>query len=115
MHDDQSEALIATLDAEFQPYVIYFVSAARRAGIPLMVISGRRNAPGNREVGGAERSLHLYGYAFDTQVQNRMRDQVPLQWWIALGRFWESMGGRWGGRFNPPDVNHFDAGYAVQI
>lgn len=115
MHDDPTLTHWGSLDPEFQPYVAYFINAARAAGVPLVIIGGRRNAIVNREVGGAERSLHLYGLAFDTQVQNYTRDQVPLQWWLALGQFWESMGGRWGGRFNPPDVNHFDVGYAAQV
>lgn len=113
MHQDPTAQYLGGLDPDFAPYVLYFINAARQAGVPLVIISGRRSSTINREVGGAERSLHLYGFAFDTQVQGYTREQIPLAWWQALGVFWESMGGRWGGRFNPPDVNHFDAGYAA--
>lgn len=31
--------------------------------------------------------------------------------WTILGGFWElELLGRWGGRFSPPDMNHFDHG-----
>lgn len=115
MHADPTAQYAGSLDPQFRPYALYFIQAARQAGLPLVIISGRRSATVNREVGGAERSLHLYGWAFDTQVQNYSREQVPLAYWQALGEYWEAMGGRWGGRFSTPDVNHFDAGYAVQV
>jgi len=107
---DDSPQLLATLEVGFQPYAAHLVMAARQAGVPLVIISGRRRAALNAEVGGATHSLHLYGYAFDVQVLGYTRDQVPLWWWEALGRYWEAMGGRWGGRFSTPDVNHFDSG-----
>lgn len=46
------------------------------------------------------RSLHERGLAFDMVVNNAA--YYPL-----LGRLWEQMGGRWGGRFN--DEIHFEA------
>lgn len=27
---------------------------------------------------------------------------------LFLGQFWESIGGRWGGRFSKPDGNHYE-------
>lgn len=107
---DATPVHYASLDPALQPYVAYFVNAVRAAGVPLVLISGRRSAVTNREVGGAERSLHLYGWAFDVQVLGYRREQLPFEWWEQLGAFWEGMGGRWGGRFDPPDVNHFDGG-----
>jgi hypothetical protein len=104
-------AYFPSLDEAFKPYAAYLVDSARAAGIDLIIISGRRSSTVNREVGGAPRSFHLKGLAFDTAVLNYTREQVPYDWWLALGQFWESLGGRWGGRFNPPDVNHFDSGF----
>lgn len=112
---DETATHLGTLDAGFQPFVIYFVNAVRAAGVPLIVISGRRSALTNQAVGGAERSLHLYGFAFDVQVMGMGRDALPERFWTILGVFWESMGGRWGGRFDPPDVNHFDAGFSARV
>jgi hypothetical protein len=107
---DETEVLIEQLEPGFQPYALHLVQQLRLAGIPAMVISARRSSSVNQAVGGATRSLHLYGRAVDLQIAGYTRDQVPLWWWEALGQFWESMGGRWGGRFSPPDVNHFDDG-----
>lgn len=115
MHADPTLQFWGSLDPGFQPYVAYFINTARAAGYPLVIISGRRSAVGNAEVGGAERSLHLYGQAFDVAWQNYRREQIPLQYWQSLGLFWEAMGGRWGGRFSTPDVNHFDAGFAATV
>lgn len=112
---DETAVHLRGLAPDLQPYAVYFINAARAAGVPLVIISGRRSAAVNREVGGAERSLHLYGYAFDVQVLGYRREQVPLWWWRAAGEFWERMGGRWGGRFSTVDVNHFDAGYQAEV
>ncbi len=29
---------------------------------------------------------------------------------LELGKYWESIGGTWGGRFNSPDGNHYSLG-----
>lgn len=110
---DETEQLIRSLDADFQPHAIRLINALRRAGVPAVVISGRRSTTTNREVGGATRSQHLFGVAIDIQILGWRRDDLPFWWWEIIGGFWERMGGRWGGRFNPPDVNHFDSGIDV--
>jgi uncharacterized protein YcbK (DUF882 family) len=107
---DNSMVMIQSLQPFLRPYVVALVNGIRQEGIPLQVISGRRNANVNQEVGGAERSLHLYGLAFDLQVEGYRRDEVHPYFWQYLGEWWESVGGRWGGRFSAPDVNHFDTG-----
>lgn len=50
------------------------------------------------------RSLHNYRLAFDMVVKTP--EQQAL-----LGEIWESVGGRWGGRFN--DEVHFDSGATI--
>jgi len=112
---DNSLQLIRSLQPFLQPYVIALVNAVREEGIPLMVLSGRRNANVNQEVGGAERSLHLYGLAFDLQVEGLKRDELHPYFWQTLGEWWESLGGRWGGRFSSPDSNHFDVGLSAIV
>lgn len=99
------------LDRRLIPYVQEFIGAASaELGATVAVISGYRTAEHNAAVGGASRSLHLRGLAFDLRIAGLPRDQVPGWVWTALGEAWESIGGRWGGRFSPPDVNHFDVG-----
>lgn len=107
---DNSLTYIRSLQPFLQPYAIAMVNGVREEGIPLMVISGRRSPLINNEAGGAEKSLHLRGLAFDVQVEGLTRDQLHPYFWRWLGEWWESLGGRWGGRFSAPDVNHFDVG-----
>lgn len=110
-HRDETANLIAGLHPDFAPYALQFVNAARSAGVPLVIISGTRSTPAADPEGNvAIHSLHLAGLAFDVQVIGYKRNQLPDWFWQVLGEYWESMGGRWGGRFGIPDVNHFDAG-----
>lgn len=107
---DNSLTYIRSLQPFLQPYAIAMVNGVREEGIPLIVISGRRSALVNQEIGGAEKSLHLRGLAFDVAVEGVRREELHPYFWRWLGEWWESLGGRWGGRFSAPDVNHFDIG-----
>lgn len=107
---DPTLELINTLEYEVAVAAVQLVNAARGVGVPLIVISGTRSVQRNRDVGGAARSLHLYGRAFDVQVAGLTREQVPTWWWESLGTYAEGLGLRWGGRFLARDVNHFDSG-----
>ena len=110
---DRTDELLEGLAWGTQEQAYRLVSAARAAGIPLVLISGLRSPEGNMDVGGAARSLHLQGRAFDVAVWGYRRDQVPLWWWTALGTWAElQLELFWGGRFlqsGAPDVNHFDS------
>jgi uncharacterized protein YcbK (DUF882 family) len=110
---DQTEAHLVSLDPAIFRQAYTMIVAARDAGIPLVIISGRRSSGVNVEVGGAPRSYHLDGLAFDVAVYGYATHQIPLDWWAQLGRWAEgSLGLYWGGRFEHhgrPDVNHFDA------
>lgn len=94
------------LDASGVQTVAALLAVLRANGIPARILSGRRSIAHNRSVGGAPLSRHLSGRAFDLELFGLPRASVPLDYWRAVGRLWESAGGRWGGRFN--DVNHFD-------
>ena len=48
--------------------------------------------------------------AADLRVGNAPASTTDPSVWAFLGTRWEAMGGRWGGRFDPPDWNHFDLG-----
>lgn len=112
---DNSLTHIRTLQPFLQPYVIFMVNEVRAQGFPLLVISGRRQPNVNHAAGGAEKSLHLDGLAWDFQYEGVQRAQVDPRFWQILGTWWESVGGRWGGRFTPADVNHFDTGLVSLI
>lgn len=110
---DRTDELIGTLahDAAVRAWILVYV--ARRAGIPLVLISARRSPEANQDVGGAEKSYHLSGNAFDVEVLGYpLREQIPWEWWEHLGLWAEAqLGLFWGGRVTHAgrrDVNHFD-------
>lgn len=109
---DRTEELLATLTDAAMVRAWILVYVARRAGIPLHIISAARSPQLNRDVGGAEKSYHLTGNAFDVQVGDLMRESIPWEWWEHLGEFAEAqLGLFWGGRVRHAgsrDVNHFD-------
>lgn len=111
---DNTEQIWAELDPAIQRQAATMIIAAREAGIPLVLVSGRRSEAQNAAAGGAPGSLHRQGLAFDVAVYGYTRDQIPSWWWSQLGMWAEAnLGLRWGGRFlwnGKPDVNHFDAG-----
>ena len=80
----------------------------------LYIISGHRSAPlvgaFNPTQAAATRSRHLFlpSLAADLRVGNAPASATPFEVWTFLGLRWEQQGGRWGGRFTPPDPNHFD-------
>ena len=110
---DLTTQLINGLDRRLQQPAWAFIGTLRSIGIPVRVISGRRSPQANQAVGGAPASYHLDGLAFDIQLGDLRRDQVPLWVWHAIGQVAEKFFGLyWGGRFThngAPDVNHFDA------
>lgn len=110
---DHTDELLEGLAGGTQWQAWHLVNDARRAGIPLVIISGRRNYAQNTDVDGASKSLHLQGRAFDVAVWGFRREQIPLWWWMQLGAYAEQqLDLFWGGRFlhgGVPDVNHFDS------
>lgn len=66
-----------SLDPDFQPAAAHLINALRAAGLPAVIISGRRSASRNREVGGAPRSLHLHGEAMDVAFIGWTNEDVP--------------------------------------
>jgi hypothetical protein len=104
---DRSAELLFTLEPATQERAWWLLYAARRAGIPLVLISGRRSPEVNVDVGGAERSWHLSGAGFDVQVLGYRVAELDPSWWQAVGLWAEAnLGLYWGGRFR--DLNHFD-------
>jgi hypothetical protein len=110
---DRTDELLSTLDPWIQQRAWWLIYTARRSGIPMHVISARRSYEANRDAGGANKSYHLAGDAFDVAVVGYQRDEIAPQWWQQVGEWAEqNLGLFWGGRFlhaGQPDVNHFDA------
>lgn len=91
------------------------VWAAREAGYPLVITSGRRTqAEQNAHVAAGRsrtrRSKHLTGEAFDVDIFGIDRNAVPRWFWALLGPWAErELGLTWGGRWSSPyDPGHFE-------
>jgi len=58
----------------------------------------------------APKSLHTRcpALAVDLRVGDIPASLTTVEVWSFLASRWGQMGGRWGGRFTPPDNNHFD-------
>lgn len=77
----------------------------------LFVISGYRSPALQLDVNPlAPNSLHTRcpSLAADLRVGDLPASLTPRNFWSLLGEAWERLGGRWGGRFTPEDLNHFD-------
>ena len=82
----------------------------------LYIISGYRTAQQQAEINPDNpQSLHVRcpSLAVDLRVGDVPASVTPLDIWQIVGNAWRAQGGRWGGDFPKPDVNHFDLGYAV--
>jgi peptidoglycan LD-endopeptidase CwlK len=108
-------ASLGTLEDWLYPTADTFVGYLQASGLGVYVTSARRSfaqqaALYDRWLAGASdypaappgTSYHEFGRAFDL-------GGYPKDWpgWPVLGRIWESLGGRWGGRFADPI--HFEA------
>lgn len=112
----------AGLHPQLRPYAEWFVQQVDAAGLRPQITSVRRSTAkqaalyrayitGKSRLPAAKpgTSKHERGLAFDLvipsltglSVKEMTRRMVPL------GELWESLGGRWGGRFNDPV--HFEA------
>ena len=94
----------------------------------LWIISGWRSSPVEAELGRdsptARRSLHMAtrdgqpaSLAVDLRVGGLPASTTPIEIWTWLGSIWHRVapGGRWGGEFSAPDVNHFDLGIRDEV
>jgi len=128
----RSATLVRGLHPSLQLLALEFLRRAYAAGVPVIVASGTRtpaeqaalyaqgrSVPGDivtpRRPGG---SLHQYGLAFDVApIDPRARDGLgAVLWpfpndsalWLRLGAIGEALGLVWGGRFEEPDLPHFE-------
>lgn len=111
--DHLTVSKLAGLDRSGREAAYALVRYAREEGLPVIVTSGRRDRSLQAELirqglTSATQSRHLSGRAFDLGFQGYQWQQVPRAYWQWLGSIWESMGGRWGGRFTRYDPIHFD-------
>jgi hypothetical protein len=57
---------------------------------------------------GSEQSVHLLRLAIDLNLFKDGKYLADTEAHRPLGEFWESIGGSWGGQFQPkPDGNHY--------
>lgn len=104
--------MLGSLDRRFRPYAQFLLETAAANGIGVRVTSTRRSRRKQAElyrrylrgempyiVLPPGRSLHEQGLAIDLVT-------IPESAVAALGAWWRSIGGRWGGQADPV---HFSA------
>ena len=77
----------------------------------LSIISGYRSRFLQATINpAAPNSLHTRcpSLAADFRVGDQPASITSFETWALLGRIWSTLGGRWGGTFPIPDLNHFD-------
>jgi len=110
--DPALACLLVSLDLSAAEYL-----RCRGLGWPgIWIISGARDRPLapalNPDEEPATESLHLTrpARAADLRVGNEPASLTDPSVWGFLGTLGERLGLRWGGRWDPPDWNHFDLG-----
>lgn len=98
---DAAQWMLSWLRAQGWPMIV--TSAVRTEAQQLAL---QRNNPSGLPVAASSTSRHVLGRAFDLGFRGYTWRQVPNEYWAQIGRVWEQMGGRWGGRFGDPV--HFD-------
>ena len=88
--------------------VARLLQEAERLGTPLVVLEWLRSIEKQKELVALKASKtmdskHLQGLAIDVCFLDDLLDDGKLNYEVeryrAIGEFWESIGGRWGGRF----------------
>lgn len=67
--------------------------------------------PREAQADGFAKSLHSQRLAIDLNLFVGGVYQPDSKAYLALGTYWEYLGGSWGGRFSKPDGNHFSLSY----
>lgn len=112
---DPTLSRLGTLTPEAAAAAFFLVWAARSAGYPVVVTSGRRTEAEQARlvrIGASRtmRSKHLTGEAFDIDWWGWDRNDIPSWFWNLIGPWAErELGLRWGGRWSDPyDPGHFE-------
>jgi uncharacterized protein YcbK (DUF882 family) len=111
---DQTADHIARLERFTSSLALEFVNDARLAGYAVVITSSVRSLQQQQQLLAQGRtttlaSKHLTGQAFDIDIFGKGRDSVPTWVWENLGPFGESVGLKWGGRWQSfKDVGHFE-------
>jgi len=109
------------LDPRFRPLAVELLARCVEAGIPAMIIDTLRTPEEHQAnlakgVSWTKHSKHLDGLAIDVCPYDTYQLHGPdkLQWnagdpvWQEIGAIGESLGLRWGGRWKPKDLGHFE-------
>jgi hypothetical protein len=109
------------LSARFRPLAFELLARFTEAGVPVMIVDTLRTPAEHaanlaKGVSWTTHSKHLDGDAIDVcpYMQWAEHGVKKLQWdptdpaWMVLGRIGEELGLRWGGRWKPRDLGHFE-------
>ena len=93
------------LQSTFVSYIPLLLSKAFSLGFEVTLGDAYRDP---RSFYGAKKSKHHRRLAIDLNLFKDGTYITTTSEHLPLGLYWESLGGIWGGRFNPPDGNHYE-------
>lgn len=109
------------LDARFKPLAIELLARLVEANIAVLIVETRRTEEQHAEDvttghSWVARSLHQDGLAIDIVPYSvyQLSGESKLDWdsgdpvWQRIGAIGESLGLRWGGRWQQKDMGHFE-------
>lgn len=112
---------LTTLDPLFYPHACALLAHCLEARIPVVIVNTRRTAKEQQEalargVSWVQHSRHQDGLAIDIcpyevyelHGRNKLAWSATQPVWHVLGDIGERLGLRWGGRWHPPDLGHFE-------
>ena len=107
--DQAAEIVSQTIPGAALVVVSAYRSAKSQAALRARFLSGNRSGISSEP---AAVSLHSLGRAVDVQYEYQGQlvpvAENPRDYWEFLAELLEPVGVRWGGRFTPRDLNHFD-------
>jgi len=116
-----SSRLLDDLSPAFKPLAIELLARLVEANIPVIIVETRRTLAEHQAnlakgVSWTAHSLHIDGDAIDLcpYSQYDLRGPDKLAWdagdpiWQRIGQICESVGLRWGGRWQQKDMGHFE-------
>jgi len=104
-------ALVADTAVGVESAAVQIFSAEGLRWPGLWIISGYRSERLQSQINPANpASLHSTcpSLAIDMRVGDVPASVTPYEQWAFVGTLWKARGGRWGGDFPVPDLNHFD-------
>ena len=106
---------LADQQHKFSRMIPFLLTKAFELGYEVTILECKRTkvqATANAQSGiGISNSLHLISLAVDLALFKDGNYLTQFEDYKALGEYWETLGGSWGGRFHNVDSDHFSLSF----